>query len=324
MPLSVHDALFKSTFSDPRHAAGALRCALPPAFAARVDWPTLALEPGSFVDDDLQDRHADLLFSARVADRRALLYLLHEHQSSAHPLMPFRLVAYLVRIWESWLKNNPGAKQLPAILPVVLHHGEGGWTAARSMEALYDLDEETLAAADEHLVRLRFVLDDLAPETDGALRNRAMSALGRLVLYCFRHAREPDALIGGLDAWVDLALEVQAAPNGMAALRAVWRYILLVHHEKPEAVLRQLTEAVHRERKLKESVMTAGEVLMQRGEQRGEERTLRRTLLRQLTARFGSLPAWVTTKLESASIAELDAWVDRVITAATLEDALAG
>ncbi len=58
-----------------------------------------------------------------------------------------------------------------------------------------------------------------------------MSALGRLVLYCLRHAREPEELVRGLGAWVDVARDVLLAPNGVAALRSVWRYILLVHKD---------------------------------------------------------------------------------------------
>ena len=172
MPPNPHDALFKSTFADPRHAEGALRTALPKGLAARFDWTTLEAVPGSFVDAELTSRHTDLLFRVSLSGREARLYLLYEHQSTPHPLMPFRLVAYSVRIWEAWLKENPGATGLPAILPVVLHHGEAGWTAARSLEELYDLDEETLLAAGAHVLRHPFVLDELVTETDEALRGR--------------------------------------------------------------------------------------------------------------------------------------------------------
>jgi hypothetical protein len=47
---NIHDALFKATFSQVEHAAGELRRALPAAIAARIDFSTLALCAGSFVD----------------------------------------------------------------------------------------------------------------------------------------------------------------------------------------------------------------------------------------------------------------------------------
>src|SRR5690606_4592716 len=61
---SPHDALVKRTFSVPANAAGEIRAVLPEALAARIDWESLALEPGSFVDDEGRERHTDLLFSA--------------------------------------------------------------------------------------------------------------------------------------------------------------------------------------------------------------------------------------------------------------------
>ncbi len=326
MQPSVHDALFKAVFSDPHHAAGALRSALPALIVARIDWSTLALEPGSFVDETLHDRHADLLFSANLAGRRALLYLLYEHQSAPHPLMPFRLLVYVVRILEGWLKESPTAARLPAVLPVVLHHGDGGWTAARALEDLYDLDEDTLAAAGEHLVRLRFVLDDLDAQSDDALRARAMSALGRLCFYCFRHARNPAELVRGLTTWADLVREVCAAPNGAAALATVWRYILLIHDEKPEVILQQLG-AVTPDQGRQEAMMTAGEVLIERGriqgQLQGQLQGQRRTLLKLLTVRFGALPEAVVARLNQADGDQLDTWVERGAAAATLDEVFA-
>ena len=126
-------------------------------------------------------------------------------------------------------------------------------------------------------------------------------------------------------------LEVLEAPNGIAALGTVWRYILLVHGKKPKTVLRQLV-AVTKNASLKETIMTAGEELMRRGERRGErrgvalgeQRALRRTLRKLLTVRFGPLPQWVSTKLDGADTAALDAWTERVLTAPSLEEVLKG
>ncbi|KYF63223.1 hypothetical protein BE11_46980 [Sorangium cellulosum] len=47
---------------------------------------------------------------------------LFEHQSTTHPLMAFRLLEYMVRIWKGHLERHPRSTRLPAILPVVLHH----------------------------------------------------------------------------------------------------------------------------------------------------------------------------------------------------------
>lgn len=161
----VHDALFKSTFSQVEHAAGELRVVLPPALAARIDFTSLALCPGSFVDEALAQRHTDLLFSAKLAGRTALLYVLFEHKSGPDELTAFQLLRYMVRIWEDFLKNQPDAKRLPPIVPVVVHHGAAGWTVllaadrfgpedlvARLSAAMEENDKEELVTAGEILI----------------------------------------------------------------------------------------------------------------------------------------------------------------------------
>src|SRR5262245_36609486 len=120
--MNIHDGLFKATFSQLEHAAGMIRQSLPPALVTRIDFDTLTLCRGSFVDESLKERHSDLLFSVKIADSTAYIYLLYEHQSRVEVLMAFRLLRYLVRIWEAFVENHPHSKVLPGILAVVVHH----------------------------------------------------------------------------------------------------------------------------------------------------------------------------------------------------------
>ena len=91
-----HDSLVQTVFSDLENAAGELRSVLPAAVVDKLNWTTLKLEPGTFVDPELRDRHTDLLYSVelkgspspkpgrgkRGSARRVFLYVLLEHQSS--------------------------------------------------------------------------------------------------------------------------------------------------------------------------------------------------------------------------------------------------
>ena len=84
----TNDGFFKAVFSQPEHATAFFKSHLPPALAAKMDWNSLGVLPGSFVKTSLQQVHSDLLFSVRVGERETLLYLLFEHQSSPDPI-PF-------------------------------------------------------------------------------------------------------------------------------------------------------------------------------------------------------------------------------------------
>lgn len=65
VPRTVHDAMFKSVFSDPLLAADELCAVLPPALVASIDWPALTPAPASFVDAVFRQRSADLVFQSR-------------------------------------------------------------------------------------------------------------------------------------------------------------------------------------------------------------------------------------------------------------------
>ncbi|MGK4001524.1 Rpn family recombination-promoting nuclease/putative transposase [Sorangium sp. So ce1036] len=350
MTPTPHDALFKATFSQPEHAAAALRQVLPPALAARIQFGSLSLLPGSFIDEKLAASHSDLLFSASIESARReqasiLLYLLFEHQSTTHPLMAFRLLEYMVRIWQSHLQRHPKATRLPAILPVVLHHSDTGWTAAVAFQDLIDLPPETLALMAEYVPRFRFVLDDISAETDDALRARAMTALGRLVLWCLRHARHPEDLVARLSAWTEVVREVRLAPGGGAALSRVWRYILnIADPARPRELLERLLLSAGPE--AKEEIVTIADYLREQGRLAGEregrlageregrlageregrlagEREGQRsTLLKLLRLRFGELPAPVVARVRAADAARLERWTERVLSSPTLDDVL--
>jgi predicted transposase YdaD len=327
-----HDALVKTTFSQPEHAAGWFRHTLPPALAARLDFTTLTLRPGSYVDEALRERHSDLLFSiTTTGGKPLLLYLLFEHQSTVDPLMVYRLLRYMVRIWEDYLAPRPEAKRLPPIVPLVLHHSATGWTASTAFQDALELDEEAPEALLAHVPRFRFVLDDISEATDEALRSRAMSALGRLALFCLRHGREPEALVAELNLWLDLVREVRGAPNGAAALRSIWQYILLVSERgqgKKEELVERLLLVVGQDEK-EEIVSIADEFIeegrnegLREGLREGRREGRRQTLLKLLRGRFGVLPQAVVDRIEAADIAQLDAWVDRLLTAPTLDEAV--
>ncbi|WP_434044558.1 MULTISPECIES: Rpn family recombination-promoting nuclease/putative transposase [Sorangium] len=337
MTPTPHDALFKSTFSQPEHAAAALRQVLPAALAARIDFASLALQSGSFIDEELAASQSDLLFSARLAEAPLFIYVLFEHQSTTHPLMAFRLLEYMVRVWKGHLERHPRSTRLPAILPVVLHHSDTGWTAAVTFQDVIDLPPEVLRLMAAYVPHFRFVLDDISKETDEALRARAMTALGRLVLWCFRHARRPDDLVARLSGWYELVREVRGAPGGGAALSRVWRYILnIADPAQPRELLQRLLVAAGPE--AEEEIVTIADYLREQGRQAGEREGRqagereglqagrlegqRSTLLKLLRLRFGELPEPVVARVRAADAAQIEGWTERVLSSPTLDDCL--
>jgi hypothetical protein len=326
-----HDTLFRQIFGDPAQAAVVLRSILPPRVAAHIDWDT-PFEPvhASMVGQGAEQHHGDLLYKIKLVDGRgAFVWVLFEHQSTVQRWMPLRLSGMVQDFLDDWHRRTPGAKLLPAVVPVVLHHGPRPWRAPTSLLELTDLSEQQRADFAAHLLSLDFVLDDLRTVPDEDIDARPVGPLARLVLGIMKHARSPELLAFYL-AHADDVRELLATEHGRLGLLIVFRYTerlnprldrnTLIRHLEP-LVGPGLESIMHPyEQFLREDLR---DEIFEKGVEKGVEKGQRETLLRQLTRRFGALPAAVTTRVAQASLAELACWIDRILDAASLDDVFA-
>jgi predicted transposase/invertase (TIGR01784 family) len=178
-----HDKLVKSTFSDPDNARAFLEANLPRKLTRRIDWKSLTLVSGSFIDPEFAAISSDLLFTAKIDGQPAFLYILFEHQNQEDPLIGLRLLSYMVRIWNDYLRNNPGATKLPAILPLVLAQDNKPWKTSTRFADLIDIPEgagemkKHIPDFEFHLVELfRMPFEKILGTPMGILTLRALKA----------------------------------------------------------------------------------------------------------------------------------------------------
>ncbi|MCB9742239.1 MAG: Rpn family recombination-promoting nuclease/putative transposase [Alphaproteobacteria bacterium] len=324
---SPHDRLVKSVLGEPRYAAQLLERFLPPEVLSWLDLAPLARVDRSFVDEALSERHADLLFSASLrGGEPALVYLLFEHQSTPDPLMPFRLLSYMLRIWERWRAENPGARELPPIYPLVLYHGVAPWSAPLDLRALIQLPEGARPAFAQALPELRCALLDLSAVPEETLTDGALMAL---VLLLLKHHARGD-LVEHLARWRE-TLWRAAQEGGLGAVAIVANYTVIVN-TRPDTLprLARLTGEVLGDA-AEEHVMTAGELLIEQGriqghregEARGRQAEARRLILRMLRIKFGQLPPEVETRVAEAELEAIEAWTERLFSASRPEEVVA-
>jgi len=324
-----HDALFKAAFSKLRHARGLLRSLLQPELAQKLHWNTLRLETGMTVDDEaLDEQRMDLLFSICAGPHRVFLYVLAEHQSTVDDWMVFRMLRYMVALWKTYRAQHPEATKLPAIIPLVVHHSETGWTAPVAFEDMLDADESLLAAFGPFIPRFKFLLEDLSVQSDDALRSKkAMTPGGRLAILSLKHGRDP------------LAVRVQVlgpdalSPSVRDVVVSVFRYIIETGDATPATLRAMIAQQIGRV--AAEEIMTTADMLRsegmregerkgeRKGKREGERKGKREVLLLLLRQRFGRLPATVTARIKSADTAELDTWLRRVVVTSSLDEVLA-
>ena len=224
MTNTPHDGLFKSVFQQPAQAAGELQHVLPAEVVAAIDWPSLELQPGSYVDEEFAGLHSDLLFAARAttSGEPVLLYILFEHQSSDEPRMALRLLRYMVRIWTRFATDNSDAP-LPLILPALLAQVPGGWKAPTRFADLFSPGVGSLSGG--ALPDFSYVVDDLHSSDDDDLRRRSLANQGRLALWLLRDARDGAAILRRLSSWADELEALARSPGGEDALALLVRYV---------------------------------------------------------------------------------------------------
>ncbi|MCA9683044.1 MAG: Rpn family recombination-promoting nuclease/putative transposase, partial [Myxococcales bacterium] len=185
-----HDALFKACFTSLQDAAGLLRHIVPAELASTVDWSSLALEPTEFVSPQLAASRCDLLFSASLLEpeadsgERLFFYVLVEHQSTSRDDVLLRILGYLQRLWE-W--HHQHHRQRPLVLPSVVCHAVGGWTAATRLHQLLTPQPRAVPGLDpRHVPDFEPIFYDLSQVDDSTLQRVQVSAACMLIFWVLR------------------------------------------------------------------------------------------------------------------------------------------
>jgi len=289
-----HDKLFKQGFSDPATAAGFLRHQFPSELSDQIDWDQLNLQPGSFVDSHFRQHESDLLFATRLRGGECLLYLLFEHQLAEDPLIALRLLRYMVRIWESFLKGQPG-RPLPVILPVVLAQNDKPWKVSPQFSALIDLPASLAEKCLPYVPDFRFQLVELAVMPYEAIQG---TPAGIMLLRVMKAERCDQLLEDPI--WDESLLD--RLPG--VVFEMMIRYLLGADVDSV-AFERRLNEIS--QSNLKDSAMTLAQQLtqkglekgLQEGRQEGRQEGLREAIFETLAIRFGSIPSAIADAIRN-------------------------
>ncbi|WP_067987253.1 hypothetical protein [Nocardia caishijiensis] len=159
---------------------------------------------------------------------------------------------------------------------------------------------------------MRYLVDDIAATDLAALRKREMTPAVVVLLYVLSVAPGRTDAGERLLPLVDDISAMFAAPNGHRDLRAVVEYIMTVSETNPSS-LNPLLDRL--EPQVREAVVTTAEMLEVRG--------AAKTLLRQLDRKFGTPSEATIARVRAADMGDLERWADQILTAETVEEALA-
>ncbi len=134
--MGIFDDAFRKVFSDKKIFIEFVNSFVPDIGISKISEENVYLESSIYKDPYFSNREADLLYRIRHNGRDLYIYILMEHQSKVDHLMAFRILGYMVRIWEYHTKKYPDeihkkSFKLPPIIPIVFYDGRETWTATQ-------------------------------------------------------------------------------------------------------------------------------------------------------------------------------------------------
>jgi recombination-promoting nuclease RpnB len=226
-----HDGFFRQAMSYPEVAREFFESYLLEDMKKIARLDTLQIKKDTYIDKNLNPLITDILYSVEIDGEEGYFYVLVEHMRTSDPLMPFRVLKYMIQIMDQHLKEKGGDK-LPLILPIVIYNGEQPYKHASDLFKLFK-QHEALA---KQIFLAPFSLIDLTKVSDESLKNKAWTSI---LLICLKHAADRKDMLSWLGI-VSPNLRFLYEQGAMDYIHAAFTYISYTGEVKNAEVLRNL------------------------------------------------------------------------------------
>ena len=333
------DRSLRRLLQDKEYVRGLVQI-IAPDIEAYLDFSRITYEKRSFISKALQERESDVLLSVPfqegtdVTDTDALLiYILIEHQSTVDKTMGFRLLSYMMQIWESqrreWEteKLPENERRLQPILPILFYTGDRPWTTPVSLTAIMDVPE----------ILARFVpsFDTLflgVKETEAEALTQSGHPLGWLLRVLQKeHSDETEISEALTDAVSHLAsIDEDFAPQVAEALRY---FVQLIFHRRSlderDALVDIIRQHIQNPKELETMAQTTAEFLREQGKtagkvegrEEGRAEGKQDAVLKLLQLQFQDVPEVLSREIRNIhNLIHLDTLLEQAMTAQSLDE----
>jgi predicted transposase/invertase (TIGR01784 family) len=303
-----------------------------PKIAHGIDFSQLVVQPETFIAPSFAQLESDILLRApfqirRHKDGSIEIFILIEHQSEPDELMLFRVVRYVVLIYErqatDWLQTHPNLRgfRFSPVLPIVFYSGRRSWDRLAPMAELVQqgkLFEKRLPTLEPEFINLA---------TTGATDLQSKSGLFGWVLWLIqqKHRKEP--------AFRDVLRQVvtrvhnvrEKNPGRWESL--LWFLRAMVYHDREATEHDPLVEIIRstvrqaNQPEVDAMGKTFAQVLLEKGKQEGGIERSRDFFLLLLREKFKTVPESIIAEVQAATdIHQFDVWGSAFAKADTLAD----
>lgn len=159
----THDKGYKQLLSNKRTFLQLFRTFVGEKWVRDIHEDDLLLVNKTYIQKDFREKEADIVYRLKTGDENIILYIILELQSTVDYRMPFRLLQYIVALWQEIYNNIPEKQRdrkdfrLPAIVPAVLYNGSNNWTACTNFKEML----EGYQAFERYLLDFNYILFDI-------------------------------------------------------------------------------------------------------------------------------------------------------------------
>ena len=321
------DRSLRRLLQDKEYVRGLVQI-IAPDIEVFLDFSRITYKPRSFITKALQERQSDILLSVPFQEGtdatdtdEVLIYILIEHQSTVDKTMGFRLLSYMMQIWEvqrqEWQKEELPEKErrLQPILPILFYTGDRPWKVPVSLKTIMDVPE----------ILERFVpsFDTLflgVKETEEETLTQFGHLMGWLLRVLQKEKADEREISEALDDSMShiSSMDDNFAPQIEDALRY---FVQLIFHRRPlrerEALVDIMRQHIQDDKELDTMAQTTAEFLREEGKVEGKQDAV----LKLLQIRFQNIPETLSSEIRNIhNIIHLDTLLEKAIKAQSLEE----
>ena len=257
----THDHFFKIAFSRANVVADFIQAFLPGEFSKQIDASTLTRLGDSFVDEQLAQHYADLLYSVKFGETPIIVALLFEYKSYTEEYPHVQLARYMLNCWQSQLANK---EALVRVVPILIYHGQGRWRQ-RSMTDYFSPANPFL---DSFVPDFQYLLINLKRASDSqfSLLKDDYAKVTAGLLRTIRERRQLTRMFEEMAATFDTLVD---SADGEQFVKTAFLYV----HWSSKLTSAEMVAIFNRiSPKSAQVVMSAAEILLQEGLEKGLEK----------------------------------------------------
>jgi len=179
----------------------------------------LELDKTSYVDEELKESFSDLVYNCKYNQKTKIkISILIEHKSYAPDYPHIQLLKYLLKIWESNIKQK---QNLIPVIPLIFYHGKEKWKLRSFYDSFIGIDREI----EPFLPSFKYLLTDLSLFSDTEIENLYNAITVQISLLLMKRIFDEDKIKRDLFTIFSGLEQIVETERGEKFLISIFSYI---------------------------------------------------------------------------------------------------